>query len=68
MDPKHIITAIEAYSKATGLKPTTICQLALGNARYFDRLTARKDRLPKEWGRIKAYIDAHPAKTEGAEQ
>ena len=66
MDPKCIITAIEEYSLESGLKPTTICQLALGNARYFDRLNARNDRLPAEWRRIKAFMTANPAKARAA--
>lgn len=68
MDPNIIITEIESYSRETGLKPTTICQLALGNARYFDRLRSRIDRFPEEAERLRAFMAANPAKDEGVSQ
>jgi hypothetical protein len=68
MDPNSIITEIERYSQETGLKPTTICQLALGNPRYFDRLRSRIDRFPDEAERIRAFMQANPAKVRGASQ
>ncbi len=61
MDPNIIITEIERYAQTTGLKPTTICQLALGNPRYFARLRSRIDRFPDEAERIRQWMRDHPA-------
>jgi hypothetical protein len=61
MDPNIIITEIERYAQEAGLKPTTICQLALGNPRYFDRLRSRIDRFPEEAARIRQWMAEHPA-------
>jgi hypothetical protein len=61
MDPNIIISEIERYAQETGLKPTTICQLALGNPRYFDRLRSRIDRFPDEAERIRQWMQEHPA-------
>ena len=46
MDPNIIIAEIEEYARRTGLKPSSVCQLATGNARLYDRLKRRveKDR------------------------
>lgn len=60
MDPNIIISEIERYAQQTGLKPTTICQLALGNARYFDRLRSRIERFPEEAERIRQWMAEHP--------
>jgi hypothetical protein len=66
MDPNIIITEIERYARETGLKPTTICQLALGNPRYFDRLRSRIDRFPDEAERIRRWMADHPSQSEQA--
>lgn len=60
MDPNIIITEIKQYAEATGLKPTTICQMALGNPRYFDRLSDRTERLADEAKRLREFMAANP--------
>lgn len=60
MDPNIIITEIKQYAEATGLKPTTICQMALGNPRYFDRLSERTGRLLDEAQRLRDFMAANP--------
>lgn len=60
MDPNIIISEVEQYSRDSGLKPTTICQLALGNARYFERLRRRIERFPDEAERLRAFMAANP--------
>jgi len=59
-DPNNIIAEIDDYSRRTGLKPTTICQNALGNARLYDRLRARLSRLDGEAERLRGYMAANP--------
>lgn len=60
MDPNIIIADIERYARDAGLKPTTICQLALGNPRYFDRLRSRIGRFPEEAERLRQWMAEHP--------
>lgn len=60
MDPDIIIAEIERYRAATGLKVSTICQRAFGNARYLDRLNARIARLPDELQRLHSFIEKNP--------
>lgn len=60
MDPLRIITDIERYSAATGLKESTICQRALNNAYYLDRLRARLARLADETAKVDSFIASNP--------
>ncbi len=57
MNPHDIIRKIEAYSEETGLKKSTICQMAFGNARYFDRLSDRVYRLTDENERFDRFVE-----------
>ena len=41
MNLNVIISKIESYCAATGMKPSTVCQNALGNARFYDRAKRR---------------------------
>ena len=60
MDPQIILDDITEYRRQTGLKVTTICQMAFRNAKYFDRLTARAARLKVEHERFKKFAEANP--------
>lgn len=55
MDPSIIISEIEEYSVSTGLKTTTVCQMAFGNARYLDRLRSRLERLDDDLARFNQF-------------
>ncbi|WP_411838595.1 hypothetical protein [Paracoccus sp. ME4] len=60
MDANKIISEIEDYSTAAGLKPSTVCQRAFGNARYLDRLSARLGRLADEHRRFRQFVAKNP--------
>ncbi|TMV11921.1 hypothetical protein FGK64_16850 [Arenibacterium halophilum] len=60
MDPNHIIREIEAYAAATGMKPSTICQMALGNARFHQRAKRRIEKYATEAAKLRAFIAANP--------
>lgn len=66
MDPSIIIAEIDAHARATGLKPTTICQHALGNARLYERIKRRCERYVKEAERLRAWMAANPPETQEA--
>lgn len=38
MDRISTIKAIDAYAKASGLMPTTICQYAIKNRKFYERM------------------------------
>lgn len=61
MNPHVLIAKIEAYSAETGLKTSTICQMAFGNARYLDRLTDRVNRLLDEGERFDRFVESRSA-------
>ncbi|ACM00241.1 MULTISPECIES: hypothetical protein [Cereibacter] len=62
MDPNIIISEIDAHSEATGLKPTTICQKALGNARLYDRMKRRACKYAEEARALRAWMAANSPK------
>lgn len=69
MDPNIIIAEIDAYSAQTGMKPTTVCQLALGNARLYDRIKRRIEKYGQEAASLRGYMEANPPKqTAGAKK
>jgi hypothetical protein len=63
MDILEVVKKIETYSADTGLQPSTICQNALGNARFYERQLRRAESNEKALLRIQAYIDANPVGT-----
>lgn len=67
MDPRIILEEINAYSRRSGLKVSTICQMAFRNAKYFDRLSARVERLNEERARLREFIETHLAEPAVAE-
>lgn len=60
MNPKMIIDEIDEYSCASGLKPSTICERALGNARFYDRLQKRLERAEDEAERLREWFRKNP--------
>ena len=60
MDTSDIIKIIDEYAEETGLRQTTICQRALGNARAYERLQKRSGQHEDMANRLKAYICKHP--------
>lgn len=67
MDPNTIISDLDDYSRKTGLKPPTICQYALGDARLYERLKKRSEKLKDQAERLRAYMAANPPKASEAE-
>lgn len=63
MDPNIIIEELDDYSARTGLKPTTICQNALGNALFYERIKRRVERYRDEAERLRRYMADNPPKT-----
>lgn len=59
MDPNDIITEIDAFSAETGLKPTTICEKALSNSRFYDRLKRRIERSVDEASTLRGWMAAY---------
>lgn len=60
MQRKDFIEAVEQYSKETGLKPSTICQYAIQNRKFFGRVCGgyfHEDTAEK----VLSFIEAHRA-------
>lgn len=67
MDPNIILSEIEAFAAKTGMKPSTICQNALGNARFYERLRHRVDRYAVEADRLREFMmNSSPSKSKSA--
>lgn len=60
MDRQDLISKIEGYSADSGLKPSTICQYALSNRRFYDNLLAGKDYQVGTGERLVAWMQKHP--------
>lgn len=65
MHRTRIIKAIETYSDVSGLKPSTICQYALRNRRFYDNLVTGGDYLSRSADRLMEWIKANPAQGKG---
>lgn len=66
MNLREIIAEIDAYSRKTGLKHSTICQHALGNALFYERINRRAEALDGQVEKLRAYMAANPpAETQG---
>lgn len=63
MDPSIIIAEIDAHAQASGLKATTICQRALGNARLYERIKRRCDRYAEEAEKLRRWMAENPPQT-----
>lgn len=66
MDPNTIIAELDAYCAQVGMKQTTVCQNALGNARLYDRMKRRIDQYAVDAEKLRAYMAANPPQTKGA--
>lgn len=60
MDPNKIISELDDYCRCTGLKPTTVCQNALGNARLYERIKRRIEQYAADAQRLRAYMASNP--------
>jgi len=61
MDRQELIYKIEAFSAASGLRPSTICQYALLNRRFYDNLVAGRDYQVGTAQRLVEWMDTHLA-------
>lgn len=59
MDPSIIIAELDEFSRRTGLKQTTVCQNALGNARFYERMKRRVAKYAEECAVLRAYMAAN---------
>jgi hypothetical protein len=59
-----IIAEVERYCANAGIAPSTLALRAIGNARFFDRLTRRREHEANAAQRIRDYMDANPPKTQ----
>lgn len=60
MDPNTIIAELDAYCAQVGMKQSTVCQNALGNARLYDRMKRRIDQYAADAQKLRAYMAANP--------
>lgn len=67
MNRADIIKAIEAYAEASGLKPSSICQLSVQNSRLYDRLLRSVEHDNEIGKRLTEWIAANPPQREAAE-
>ena len=58
---KTLIEQIEAYSAASGLKPSSICVKATGNSRLYERLKRITEQHVKYERQIALFIRKNPA-------
>lgn len=64
---RHIIAELDAYCAETGLSPATVCNHATNNARLYDRMKMRADKLDADIAALRAFMEANPPKREAAE-
>lgn len=62
MNRADIIKSIEAYSEASGLAPTTICQYALRNRKVYDRLKSGGSCSVASVEALARWMDENPPK------
>jgi hypothetical protein len=62
MDRQALIAQIEAYSRASGYAPSTICQYAVRNRNVYARLTAGKSCTTLTAERLTAWMRDNPPK------
>jgi hypothetical protein len=64
MDPNTIIAELDAYCAQVGMKQSTVCQNALGNARLYERMKRRIDQYAADANKLRAYMAANPPPAE----
>lgn len=62
-DIHAIISELDEYCAATGLSPATICNRARNNARLYDRLKTRADKLDEDISALREWMTANPPET-----
>lgn len=67
MNRADIIKAIEAYAEASGLKPSSICQLSVQNSRLYDRLLRSIEHDAEVGKRLTQWMADNPPRNEAAE-
>lgn len=65
---RHIIAELDAYCGKTGLEPSTVCRRATNNARLYDRLKSRADKLDEDVATLRRFMAENPAKSDGVQQ
>ena len=60
-DIHAIISELEAYCAETGLSPATVCNRARNNARLYDRLKSKAEKLDEDVSALRAWMAANPA-------
>lgn len=60
MDIKTVKSLIEAIQKKTGHQASTVCQKALGNPPFYERLNKREQDLQSAYDRLKAFESTLP--------
>jgi len=68
MEREKIIQAIEDYSRASGLAPSTICQYALRNRKVYQRLKAGGTTSIASAQNLLNWMRDNPPSQEGAAQ
>ena len=59
-----IIAELDAYCEQVGMKQTTVCQNALGNARLYERMKRRIDQYAADAEKLRAYMAANPPQSQ----
>lgn len=67
MDPNTIIAELDAYCAQVGMKQSTVCQNALGNARLYERMKRRIDQYAADAQKLRAYMAENPPKAGAAQ-
>lgn len=60
METQTILKAIDDYAAQSGLTRGTICQYALKNNRFYDRLSGGGECLPRTAKRLFDWIEKNP--------
>jgi len=60
MESRDILKAIDAYSEASGLQPSTICQYAVFNGRLYRHLLDGNECLPRTARRLFQWMEDNP--------
>lgn len=59
---RQIIADLDAYCAETGLSPATVCNRATNNARLYDRMKLRADKLDEDIAALRAFMESNPPK------
>lgn len=60
-DIHNIISELDAYCAATNLSPATVCNRARNNARLYDRLKTRAEKLDEDVAALRKWMAENPA-------